>query len=142
MGRKINVLFDTLFVGTVIAGGTGSAFRADSLFVHAELVVSAKTGAGGTLNVTIEESIDEENWYEFAAFDSMNGVGSQLKKPLNPARFIRAAWSHQSPVWYPGRRPMWPARGLNRGLVVSSLPHFLVFHFSFYFPGVCQMGEV
>ena len=93
MGRFTNTLLDVLFVGTVVASGVGEPFGGNSLFAQIELDVTAMTGSGGKLNVTIEESFDETHWFEFAAFKMVAGPDGELVKGFNPAQFLRARWT-------------------------------------------------
>ena len=61
--------------------------------VIVQVDVTAVSGTTPQLDVVIEESVDNINWYTLMVFTTRTAPGNQLMKKSDPAQHVRATWT-------------------------------------------------
>lgn len=75
------------------ATGNGAAVElGDRTAVRLTLDVTAASGTGPTLDVTVQTSRDGVTWYEAGTFTQATGAGTQ-RKVFAVDRFVRGSWT-------------------------------------------------
>lgn len=73
--------------------GTSTAIDAGnvkSLIVALDVTVAS---VSDTLDVIIEESVDNSVWFTLLTFTQATGVTSEILRSARPARYLRATWT-------------------------------------------------
>ncbi len=76
-----------------VASGETSGFgcrAAQSLRIYAD--VTAVSGTSPTLNVTIQSSPDNSQWYTAASFSEIDATGNHTQVATFPGRYFRCAY--------------------------------------------------